>query len=272
MATLTAPLESALMRDLDRKHVRVWRPSRTPAGGLEAARRDEVAHRLVRAGSLERLERGAYLVVPRSGARLVPPLELVGAWFEGEPFVVVGATAAEYHGLTLDTPSVIDVQLARAKREVVRFQDKVYRFTRSDRESVAADNVVIRAGEQKTSVATPAKLLVLLLNQPRRGPGTARDSRLAMEVFERGVRSNVWRSVRWARVVRLHGTAATARRLGYLLERFDQPGWDRLLPMRGRAGYSKFSAIHEAVGQVDTRWRLRLNDPVLSRLNATADA
>jgi predicted transcriptional regulator of viral defense system len=272
MSILAAPLESELLGELDRRHMRVWRPSEHRVAALSATQQWEVAHRLARAGALERLERGAYLVVPRSGARLIPPLELVGAWFSHETYAVVGAAAAEHHGLTYDTPSKIEVQLSRAKREEVSFQGKLYRFVRSRPESVTSDNSSAEVGEQRTIVAAPPKLLVLLLNQHRRGPGTDRDSRLALEVIERGAARNVWRSVRWDRVARVHGTAATARRLGYLLERYSQPGWEKLLPLRGRAGYTRFSALHPAEGEVDPKWRLLLNDPILKAIDANSHA
>ncbi len=270
MTTLAAPLEARLLRELDRRHLRVWRPTQAPVPGLSAAQQPEVAYRLAKAGILERLERGAYLVIPRSGARLAQPLELVGAWFADEPYSVIGAAAAEHHGLTYDTPSTIEVQLARAKHERVEFQGKTYRFVQSRPSSVTSDNMEAAAASQRAKVASPAKLLVLLLRRHRRGPATARDSRLAIEVIERGIARNLWHSVPWDRLIKRHGTSATARRLGYLLERHGLPGWERLLALRGRAGYTLLSSLHPADGPVSPRWRLRLNDPILSPIDAHA--
>ncbi len=272
MTTLAAPLEAKLLRELDRRHLRVWRPTQAPVPGLSAAQQPEVAHRLAKAGMLERLERGAYLVIPRSGARLAQPLELVGAWFADEPYSVIGAAAAEHHGLTYDTPSTIEVQLARPKHERVEFQGKTYRFVQSRPSSVTSDNMEAAVGSQRAKVASPAKLLVLLLNQQRRGPATARDSRLAIEVIERGIARNLWHSVPWDRLIKRHATSATARRLGYLLERYGLPSWERLLALRGRAGYTLFSSLHPEDGPVSPRWRLRLNDPIVSPIDAGAHA
>jgi predicted transcriptional regulator of viral defense system len=272
MSTLAAPVQARLLRELDRRHLKVWRPAQDPISGFSSAQQREAAHRLAKAGTLERLERGAYLVVPRSGARLTPPIEVVGSWFANEPHALIGAAAAEFHGLTNDTPSTIDIQLARVKREEIEFQLKRYRFVRSSLVSVTTDNVVVRSASVSTSVASPAKLLVLLLNQHRRGSGTVRDARLAMEVVQRGAVLDLWRTVAWDRIVRRHGTAATARRLGYLLERHDIPGAEKLLRLRGAAGYTPFSAVHPAQGPLSTRWRLRLNDPVIIGVDAHSNS
>ena len=268
MSTLAAPNQARLLQELDRRHLKVWRPAQDPIPGFSSSQQREAAHRLAKAGTLERLERGAYLVVPRSGARLTPPIEVVGSWFANEPHAVIGAAAADVHGLTYDTPSTIDIQLARAKREEIAFQLKVYQFVRSGLVSVTSDNIVVRSASVSTSVASPAKLLVLLLNQHRRGAGTFRDARLAMEVVERGAERNLWNRVAWDRIVRRHGTAATARRLGYLLEQQDIPNAEKLLRLRGTAGYTPFSALHPDIGPLSTRWRLRLNDPVITGVDA----
>jgi predicted transcriptional regulator of viral defense system len=270
MSTLAAPRQSRLIRELDRRHLRVWRPAQDPIPGFSRSEQREAAHRLTKAGSLERLERGAYLVVPRSGARLAAPIELVGGWFANEPHSVIGAAAAEFHGLTYDTPSTVDVQLARPKRDEIMFQRRVYRFVHSRLTSVESDNAMVQSANVSTSVASPAKMLVLLLNQHRRGAGTVRDARLALEVVERGVERNLWNTVAWDRLVRRHGTAATARRLGYLLEQHGVPSAERLLPLRGSAGYTRFSALHPDTGPISTRWQLRINDPVVTGVDAQA--
>lgn len=259
------PVGHRILQTLDRTKCRVWHLSHDalPAGITPAQARKSL-HLLTAAGLLERVERGTYLVPPRSGRILISPLELVGAWFAKEPYAVIGHTAAEAHRLTLDTSDVVELQLGRPKA-TVQFQGVRYVFSRAQAKVLKADNMIISTGQASTSVASPGKVLVLLLNQAsaRRSARPTRDTRLALEVLERGVALNLWAKVDWPRLVRRHGNAQAARRLGYLLERVGDPGAETLLPLRGNSGNQAFSPVYPDEGPVETRWRLILNDPLV---------
>lgn len=259
------PVGHRILQTLDRARRLVWRVSEEglPAG-ITPAQAWKSLHLLTAAGLLERIERGSYLVLPRSGRLLIPPLELVGAWFENEPYTVVGHAAAEAHRLTLDTSSVIEVQLGRPKAPV-EFQRVRYVFSTARPPSLAADNAVITTGRTSTSVASPGKTLVLLLNQEssRRSERPTRDTRLALEILERGTSMNVWAKTDWPRLVRRHGNSSAARRLGYLLERSGLNGAEALLPLRGTSGNRPFSSAYPIDGPSNTRWGLILNDPLV---------
>lgn len=266
IAPRIGPLEHRVLRALDRHRRPVWRVAADGAPeGLTAPQRHQALHRLVKAGLLERIERGVYLVPPRSGRILVPSIEVVGAWFAGEPHAVVGHAAAEYHRLTLDTPRIIEVQIARPKRGPVEIQGVRYVFSLAARDRVTSDDVTAASRQIRTAIASPGKLLVLLLSQTpsRRSLRPTRDARLALEVLERGAARGLWLRVEWAGLIRRHGTVAAARRLGYLLERAGLPGADALLPLRGESGNLPFSVVHPPDGPVNTRWRLLLNDPLV---------
>ena len=259
------PVEHRILQTLDRKRRLVWRVSdESLPTGVTPAQAWKSLHLLTAAGLLERIERGSYLVPPRAGRTLVVPLDLLGAWFADEPYAVVGHAAAEAHRLTLNTSNVVEVQLGRPKAPV-EFQGVRYVFSNAQNESLGADNTVIRTGQVPTSVASPGKVLVLLLNHEssRRSERPTRDPRLAIEVLERGVSANRWTKTDWPRLVRRHGNAATGRRLGYLLERAGIPGAEALLPLRGHAGNQVFSPVHPPEGPVNTRWGLVLNDPLV---------
>ena len=217
--------------------------------------------RLVDAGLIDRLERGSYVVHPRSGRVPVLPVDLVGAWLADEPYAIIGRAAAEQHRLTLDTPSTIEVQLPRSK-DPVEFRGVVYVFTRGPLESVTADNVRSRSG---AVIASPGKAVALLLTQEaaRRGARPPRDAQLALDMLRSGRRLGTWNGTDWAGLVQRHGNAQVARRLGYLLEMLGLPGAEVLTPLRGSSGNKPFSPLYPAEGPIDTRWRLVLNDPAL---------
>jgi predicted transcriptional regulator of viral defense system len=259
------PVENRILQALDRKRRLVWRVSaESLPSGVTPSQAWKSLHLLTAAGLLERIERGSYLVQPRSGRTLVAPLDLLGAWFADEPYAVVGHAAAEAHRLTLDTSNIVEVQLGRPKAPV-EFQGVRYVFSNAQKESLGSDNALIRTGQVPASVASPGKVLVLLLNREssRRSGRPTRDTRLAIEVLERGASANLWTKTDWPRLVRRHGNAATARRLGFLLERAGITGAEALLPLRGKAGNQSFSSVHPPEGPVNTRWGLILNDPLV---------
>jgi predicted transcriptional regulator of viral defense system len=255
------PIDQVALRELARRRSPVWATDQA-LPGIPLVRQRDVAFRLQERGYLERIERGTYRIVPLTGVRAIAPVELVGAWFAEEPHAVIGAAAAEYHGLILDSPTIFEIQLARIKREV-RFQGILYRFTRAKQKAVLADNVAVTQDRSITRIATPGKLMVLLLAQGRRGPQAHNDARLAYEVFLRGIELKKWDHVNWPLLVRRHGNAAVVRRLGYLLERHGIAGAEGLAALRGTAPRTNFSSAYGSTGPISRRWRLRLNDPNL---------
>lgn len=265
-ATLrVGPIANRILQMLDRQKIRVWRMSvGNLPDGITALQARKSVHLLAEAGLLERIERGTYLVAPRAGRVLVSPVELVGDWFEPEPYAIVGHAAAEAHRLILDTSTVVEVQVGRSKAPV-DFQGIHYVFPQAQMDSLRADNVTIKSGQTSTSVASPGKIVVLLLNlaSARRSERPTRDARLALEVLERGQGANVWEKTDWVRLVRRHGNSAVARRLGFLLEQTGVHGAAALQPLRGKSGNQPFSPLYPATGPVDTRWRMILNEPLV---------
>ena len=263
-SSVIGPVEHRILRAADRAPGRVWRVDDGEAIGLTPSSLHQALARLVAAGQLERIERGKYAVMPRSGRVPIRPLDLVGSWFNREPYAVVGHAAAEHHRLTLDTATTVEVLLARSKQPVV-FAGVDYVFSRRDVASVTADNMASAKGGASTLVASPAKLLVLLLgaSQTRRGSRPERGAGLALEVLERGAARGLWSKVNWPLVVRRHGSASAARRLGFLLEQTGQGPRDDLLSLRGQSGYVSLSPLYPAQGPIDARWRVVVNDPVV---------
>ncbi len=256
------PLEHEILRAMDRARGRVWTLNNLSVPASMTA--DQARHavsRLVDAGLVDRLERGSYVVHPRSGRVPVLPIDLVAAWLANESYAIVGRAAAEHHRLTLDTPSTVEIQIPRPKRPV-DFRGVHFAFTQGSRQSVAADNIETPT---RAVVASPAKVIALLLTQEsaRRGARPQRDTALVLEMLESGRRRGMWSHTDWAGFVQRHGNAQTARRLGFLLDMLHLPGAEDLAPLRGRSGNKPFSPLYPAEGPVDTRWRLVLNDPAL---------
>ncbi len=272
-ASRIGPLEHSLLRAMDRSRARVWSMSRAslPTGMTREQARQALS-RLAKAGLVERIERGAYLVEPRSGRVPVLPVDLVGAWFEGEPYAVVGGAAAEVHRLTLDTPSIVEVQVARRKGPV-HFRGNLFTFPLGDQQSVAVDNTTVKVGQGSCVVASPGKAVVMLLahESARHAGGPRSDASLVVEMLERGRLRNLWTRTDWRGLVARHANSVAARRLGHLLDQLGIAGSDSLLTFRGAGGNKAFSPLYPPVGPVDTRWRLILNDPSLPSGGRDAD-
>jgi predicted transcriptional regulator of viral defense system len=264
----TGSLEEQALRELARRRLPVWRVEDRILESLPAASVRKVTQLLQRDGHLDPIERGVYRVVPPTGARIISPIELIGSWFRDEAHALIGAAAASYHGLTLDTPTLFEIQLSRQKPEEVAYQGGLYRFTKASPRSVAADNIKVETGRVTTSVATPEKLLVLLLAQPRKGAQTGRGAGLAIEVFESGLAKRIWSGVNWPLLIMRHGNQAIARRLGFMLEAYGVPGWQSLRDLVGTGEIADFSSVYPSEGRVSGRWRLRLNDPLVQGADA----
>lgn len=261
------PVEQSLLRAIDRTRDRVWTLSAdTLPPGMTPDQARHAVHRLANAGLVDRIERGTYVVHPRSGRVPMLPLDLVGAWLAGEPYAVIGWAAAEAHDLTLQTTGVAEVQLTREKAPV-EFWSVRYLFTEAASSSVAADNRKIRTQTGTVTVASPGKAIVLLLRQEaaRRSARVRDDTRLVLEMLERGLAKRTWAKTDWVRLVGRHGNAQVARRLGYLLELVGVEGAEALLSLRGTSGNKPFAPSLATEGPVSSRWRLVLNDPAVTR-------
>jgi predicted transcriptional regulator of viral defense system len=259
------PVEMSLLKSIDRTRNRIWTISTSSLPrDMTADQARQALSRLADAGLLDRIERGAYLVHPRSGRVPMLPLDLIGAWLGKEPHSVIGWAAAEAHDLTQQTASNIEVQLTREKDPIV-FDRIRYLFTEAEPALVSADNVKVSTKSGSASVASPGKTVVLLLRQEsaRRSARPRNDTRLVLEMLERGKAKGIWKETDWPRLVRRHGSAQVARRLGHLLEFVGVDGAEDLLPLRGRSGNTPFAPALPSAGPISTRWRLVLNDPAI---------
>jgi predicted transcriptional regulator of viral defense system len=256
-------LEEQALQELARRRQPVWRVEDRILEMHSPASVRQVIQRLQRQGDLDPIERGVYRVVPQTGARIITPVELIGSWFRDEPHSLIGAAAASFQGLILDSPTLFEIQLTRFKPEEVEYQGGLYRFTKASHRSVVADNIQVETDRVTTAIASPAKLLVLLLAQHRKGVNAGRDARLAVEVFRRGLAKNLWAEIPWPLMIMRHGNQAIARRLGFMLEAYGVPGWQSLRGVVGTSEITDFSSGYPSQGRVSGRWRLRLNDPLL---------
>lgn len=76
----------------------------------------------------------------------------------------------------------------------MEFQGIHYVFPQAQADSLCADNVAIKVGRASTWVASPGKIVVLLLNleSARRSERPTRHTQLALEILERGSVANLW--------------------------------------------------------------------------------
>lgn len=259
MATVFArlgPRELALLERFQRSGRAVVRLDRDPHP-FEALRPNAlrlVLKRLADGGWLRRLERGVYLVTGPGPFAEHGQLAIAADWLEGEPYVVGGFFALAHWNLTGDSPTTVDILLARRKANV-RQTRTLFRFIYVPEADLPPARAVRVAGAHAFArVAEPEHALTQVV-----AGRYATTITVAGEALRRGLRDRVIGRRRLIRALR-HAPAAAARRLGWLAERQRDPLAEELRALVGSGGYVPLDP-RRAVGQArrDRTWRVLEN-------------
>lgn len=212
-------------------------------------RSQDALRQLRRDGRLQHVRRGTYLLVAPTGstdARLLPLIDAVTA----RPYLITAGRALTELGLS-DQHFFRVVVLTSHRLNDWRWQGDDVRYALLAPERIWGANAT--AGPQ---VASPERAILDSLANPRWGVSVTQ----AAEAIDHAV-PNHTTPKHLAKAAERYGNAATARRLGYLLELLHGPAAaEELLPLRGRShARALLSPGAPARGPSDPRWGLRIN-------------
>lgn len=205
--------------------------------------------RLERAGWIERIERGKYMVIPlgeRKGqytvnefllASILAPTGSIAYW-----------SSLNYHGLTEQIPTTVFVQTTKKKKRASREIFGVrYRFVLIKKERYfGLEEIWI--GEDRVRITDPEKTVIDCLDLPQYCGGVIEAAK--------AIKSKLLDPDRLKDHAVRFGSSAVIRRLGYLCEIF---GADIDLPPIVCRNYVYLDPTLPKRGENSARWRLKVN-------------
>lgn len=205
--------------------------------------------RMEEEGSIERIERGKYLVVPLTARTGLYTLNEFAVGSElVEPYAIGYWSALSYHGLTEQIPGTVFIQTTsrKKKRDITIFGVRYLIVKLSDYRFFGIEDIWI---EDKSVVVTnPEKTIVDCLDRPEYCGGVIEVAKALRDgSFDYGVLS------RYALDMNNSGVV---RRLGFLC---DYLGIPIELPKIGTRNYLLLDPTMPGGGDADSKWRLRVN-------------
>ncbi|MHB1468477.1 MAG: type IV toxin-antitoxin system AbiEi family antitoxin domain-containing protein [Solirubrobacteraceae bacterium] len=212
-------------------------------------RSQDALRQLSRDGRLRHVRRGVYLLVAPTGsadARLLPLIDAVTA----RPYLITAGRALAELGLT-DQHFFGVIVLSSHRLNDWSWQGDEVRYA-----LLAPERIWGASAASEPQVASPERAILDSLANPRWGVSVAQ----AAEAIDHAVPQHT-SPKRLAEAAERYGSAATARRLGYLLELLHGPAAaEDLLPLRGAShAHVLLSPGAPARGPSSPRWRLRIN-------------
>jgi predicted transcriptional regulator of viral defense system len=215
-------------------------------------RSQDALRQLTRDGRLRRVRRGVYLLVAPTGstdARVLPLIDAVTP----RPYLITGGRALAELGLS-------DQHFFRVLALTShRLNDWSWQGDEVHYALVAPERVWGLSTPDGPSIALPERAILDCLANPRWGVTLAQTAEAVdRAVPDRTIPDDL------ARAAERYGSAAVARRLGYLLELLHGPNAaEPLLALRGHShAYVLLSSSTPDRGPTNPRWGLRINvDP-----------
>jgi predicted transcriptional regulator of viral defense system len=215
-------------------------------------RSQDALRQLTRDGRLRRVRRGVYLLVAPTGSTDARVLPLIDAVTPRPYLITAGGALAE---LDLSDQHFFRVIVLSSHRlRDWRWQSDDVRYA-----LVAPERIWGLSTPDGPRVALPERAILDCLANPRWGVTLAQTA----EAIDRAVPDRT-SPERLAQAAERYGSAAVARRLGYLLELLHGPDAAiPLLPLRGRSHARVLLALSAPdQGPTSPRWGLRINiDP-----------
>ena len=211
----------------------------------------DALRQLRRDGRLRRVRRGIYLLVAPTGSTDVRVLPLIDA-VTPRPYLITAGRALAELGLS-DQHFFRVIALTSHRLNDWAWQGDEVRYAFVDPERIWGQ------APDGPSIALPERAILDCLANPRWGVSVPQ----AAEAVDRAVPDRV-SPERLAQAAERYGSAAAARRLGFLLELLHGPdAAEPLLSLRGRShAHVLLSPSAPARGPTDPRWKLRVNvDP-----------
>ncbi len=215
-------------------------------------RSQDALRQLTRDGRLRRVRRGVYLLVAPTGstdARVLPLIDAVTP----RPYLITAGRALAELGLS-DQHFFRVIVLSTHRLGDWSWQGDEVRYA-----LLAPERIWGLSTHDGPSVALPERAILDCLANPRWGVTMAQTA----EALDRAV-PDLTSPERLAQAAERYGSAAVARRLGYLLELLHGPDAAvPLQPLRGRShAHVLLSSSAPNQGPTSSRWGLRINvDP-----------
>lgn len=264
---VTGPLEARLLTELERREIVVFSVARHRAllEGFSPVQLRDVLHGLSAKGSLLRIERGKYLVVPRAAR---------GGWHE-HPFVIATGiapaacyisywSALSFHNLTTQLPRAVYAALRETQKDPVTFQGWRYQFVH-----LAADKfygfreheftALNGAATVRVPVAEPEKAILDALDNELLAGGMTE----VIGAIRRGLEDGTLSADRFAECAARYPNRAVVARLGYILEHAGAGRVSSLLTLMGEHRGTPYLSTGAPRGSapVDPTWGVRVNVP-----------
>jgi predicted transcriptional regulator of viral defense system len=221
--------------------------------------------RMEDAGLAHRLQNGKYLLERSGEPHSVPAIRslagLASRFLQDVPYYASWHTALYHHGLTEQQSSGITIAVDRKKRDVRALGYQI-RFIRVKPERMSSGIAAVTIGEDRVQMATVERALVDSFDRPHFAAPFSLVAHSLLLAWQEG---NLDPEQLVQEVLNL-GKGATARRIGYFMDRWSIPGSDQLIPFLGR-GY----AVSLAPGtykpkpgeKVNSNWGVALDPGIL---------
>ena len=222
---------------------------------LSAASTAKLLARWAKKGWLSRVRRGLYIPVPLESVTADIPLE--DAWIIADklfsPCYIGGWSAAEHWGLTeqiFHTVIVLTGQRPRERKQSIKGTDFLLK-TVPDKALFGLK--AVWRGQVKVNVSDPARTVIDMLSDPLLAGGL----RSMVDMFRNYLNSDLKDLALLIEYANQLGNGAVFKRLGFLLERYEENEADCLAQCRQRltAGNAKLDPSLKAERLI-TRWRL----------------
>ena len=212
-----------------------------------------ILSRMEEKGSIERIERGKYLIIPLSSEKGKYTLhEFVIASYLVEPYAISYWSALHYYGLTEQIPNTVFVQTpARKKKSQMEIFGVNYQIVRMKEDKFFG----IRKEwieETPVSITDKEKTIIDCLDKPHYAGGI-------IEAAQALKNSSLDYDKLRTYAIRMDNFAVI-RRLGYLCERVGVP---LDLPQPRSRSYLLLDPTMPASGENDAKWRLRINADII---------
>ena len=211
--------------------------------------------RWAKKGWLSRVRRGLYIPVPLESPTADIPFE--DAWIIADklyqPCYIGGWSAAEYWDLTeqiFRTVTVLTTQRPRVRKQSIKGTDFLLK-TVPDKAMFGLK--AVWRGQVKVNVSDPARTVLDMLSDPQLGGGL----RSTVDMFKNYMASEMKDIALLIEYADQLGNGAVFKRLGFLLEKFNEDEQVFILQCRNRL--TKGNAKLDPALKVDkliTRWRL----------------
>jgi len=212
-----------------------------------------ILSRMEEKGSIERIEKGKYLIIPLSSEKGKYTLhEFVIASYLVEPYAISYWSALHHYGLTEQIPGTVFVQTpARKKKNLLEIFGVNYQIVRMKEDKFFG----IRKEwieEISVSITDKEKTIIDCLDKPHYAGGI-------IEAAKALKNSSLDYEKLRTYAVRMDNFAVI-RRLGYISERMGVP---LDLPQPRSKSYLLLDPTMPAKGENDAKWRLKINADIM---------